>query len=332
MTRHGGKIARKHHYVPRWYLRGFLRYAEKPQLAVIDLARGSRFSCPPEGVAAERDFHTIDVEGHPPDALEKAFADFDNDAAAAVRRIVEASSIADRDAFTYVLNLMSLIAAKNPRMRDELVRFQSDLFRRLGEAITSRREVWESTLRAAHAKGELTHIRPESYDDVRDFIQRGEYEICVPQTRTLTLELEAQDGVLQALGARNWTLLRAPPKSPGFVTSDHPVCLIWTKRPAFANQPIGFGLAGTHVVFPLTKGLALAGSFEAAAREIDATADQVAHINGIVVGCAHRQVYAPTFDFEYDLGRLSNKVKRGRELLQDRTLREARAPVAAGEP
>jgi hypothetical protein len=55
--------ARKHHYVPQCYLKGFTRHRDDPKLFVIDAKERRCFRTSPANVAAERDFHKIDAEG-----------------------------------------------------------------------------------------------------------------------------------------------------------------------------------------------------------------------------------------------------------------------------
>ena len=310
-------VARKHHYVPQCYLRGFVRHPEKPRLAVLDMARRKMFETSPENVAAERDFHAINVEGHPPDALEQALSKFEGELAPAISRIVDAQSLTNDIDLNCVLNFIALLVVKNPRKRAQLIDFQADLWRKIAQLVSSDRKIWETTIKHAQAAGELRDISPVSYQAVRDFVTRGAYDVHVPTTQNLALELAAHDTVLRTLADRKWTLFRAPRESVGFITSDHPVCLMWSDPPRGALMPLGHGLAGTHVLFPLHKRLALLGSFEDTARTHDLSADGVARVNGAVIHHAHKQVYGPSLDFCYQLS-ASGKAKQGRNLLLDR--------------
>jgi hypothetical protein len=58
-------IARKHHYVPRCYLKNFSvrRKKGKPQVQVFDKKDGRAFPSAIDNIAAERDFNTVNVEG-----------------------------------------------------------------------------------------------------------------------------------------------------------------------------------------------------------------------------------------------------------------------------
>jgi endonuclease-3 len=70
-------VARRHHYVPKCYLKSFsIETAGEmdPRLYVFDAVERKSFRTRSKNVALERDFNTIDLEGHEPDAFEKAMA------------------------------------------------------------------------------------------------------------------------------------------------------------------------------------------------------------------------------------------------------------------
>jgi hypothetical protein len=95
---------RKHHFVPQFYLRGFV--GKEDQLFVIDRPSRRTFRTAPKNVAAERDFNRIDVAGMDPNAIEKALAEFEGKVAPALERVKTAKSLdnkKDRDA---VMNLI----------------------------------------------------------------------------------------------------------------------------------------------------------------------------------------------------------------------------------
>jgi hypothetical protein len=95
-------------------------------------------------------------------------------------------------------------------------------------------------------------------------------------------------------------LFRAPKGSTGFITSDHPMCLMWSdpaRRGGFYGP--GLGLAQTQLLFPVSSELALIGAFEAENDAIDADERLVAQINGSVILHAGRQVYARDSSFLY---------------------------------
>src|SRR5271163_3012576 len=146
-------IARRHHWVPQCYLKGFAKDPDKPQLFVIDGKERRTFCTAPANVAAERDFHRIEVEGYAPDALENSFSGFETDLAKALGRIISGRALNDEQDRAYLLNLKALIAIKNPRHRENMRRAQEHTARIIMDLVTSSPERLASQVRRAKADG-----------------------------------------------------------------------------------------------------------------------------------------------------------------------------------
>jgi len=159
---------------------------------------------------------------------------------------------------------------------------------------------------------------------MREFVEADRYRITVPTGRHLEMEMKAFETVLPFFFHRKWVLFRAPLGATGFVTSDHPVCLMWSdpeKRGKF--HPPGHGLRRTQVLFPISNELAVMGAFEAYEEERDAPDWLIAQINATVALHADRQIYARGSDFMYRMAH-NERIMRGNEFLADQ---ETLSPV-----
>jgi hypothetical protein len=281
------------------------------------MGRGKTFSASPENVAAERDFHAISVKGLPTDALEQEFSKFEAELAPAINRIVNVRAVKDRNDLNCILNFIALLAVKSPYRRAQNEEIAKDLVRHAAELAVADETVWEDHLRQAQIDGKLADISPENYQGLRDSVARGDYDLQIAREWHLGVELNALEPMVRSLAARRWSVLRAPPGSKGFITSDYPVCLTWSAEPPHTFYPPGHAVAGTSVLFPLHKHLALIGSFEGPSHSIQLEADKVAVVNGEIIRHAHKQIYGQAFEFDYRLPN-NDKIKQGRELLNDR--------------
>jgi hypothetical protein len=84
--------------------------------AVYDSVERKTFKTAPENVALEKDFNTIDIEGHEPDAFEKAMATIESDIGPALLRIAEVKSLKDEKDKELLLNLIALLHVRNLRL------------------------------------------------------------------------------------------------------------------------------------------------------------------------------------------------------------------------
>jgi hypothetical protein len=284
--------ARQHHFIPQCYLKGFTRKGSKnSRLHVVEIATGRTFETTPKKVGKERDFNRID--GLPAGDLDNKLSGFETQLAKALQKIATARNLEHEDSRIYLLNLIGMIGIRNPRHRETFRRFQEEISRSVLDIALDTPERWKAQMRKAAKAGHVPEETSVTYEQVKDFHERGAYKIEVSTTWHTQLEFGAIDKVLHLLFQRRWLLCIAPADSGGFVTSDHPVCLLHSdgKGPTFRN-PIGYGTANSSVIFPINRELAVVGTFEGNEGVRHASPKQVAYLNSVFCGYADRQVYS----------------------------------------
>jgi len=316
--------ARQHHYVPQCYLKGFVANREKPKLFVVDAKERRSFSTSPANVAVERDFHRIDIDGLAPDALENAFSKFEADLDQALKRIVTVRSIKDDNDRTLVFNLIGLMATKNPRLRESFRVACEHTAKIIMDLATSTPERWASQVRRAQKDSFIAVDADTDYKKMRDFVEREEYKVKTMTSMHLHMELQTFDKILPFIFNRKWILFRAPPKTTGFVTSDHPMCLMWSDLAQCGGPyPPGLGLRRTELLFPISNELVIIGAFEIENDEIDADDLLIAQINGSIILHSMRQIYARDSEFLYKMEH-NVDIMRGASLLDDQFFSRAK--------
>ena len=318
-----GNQARNHHWVPQCYLKGFAKSRSKnAKLFVIDAIERKTFQTIPRNVASERDFNKIEVAGVDPNHIESGYAHFEGQVDKALERLCANRQLCNAEDRNLILNLIALLAVRNPLMREHSRQFQERVLKQMMHLTVAKKERYEASLHRAKRDGDVSPEAELSYEAMCDFVERDHYTIEVSTTRHVEQELKLVDTVLPLLGARKWQLLRAPPSAGGFVTSDHPVVLLWSEpkdRGPFHSP--GFGLRGTEVIFPVSSELAMVGTFEGQANVVDVEPGIVAHVNGIIIAYSHRQIYARDDRFWYiqDPVPTPPVVRRGADILQHGT-------------
>src|SRR5262249_9106480 len=144
---------------------------------------------------------------------------------------------------------------------------------------TATKERWEGQVKQAREAGFLKNAANISYEEMRDFIQNRKFSIELRNEFHITSEFEGFEAILPTLFRRKWVTFTPPSKSGGFITSDHPVCLMYSD-PKMRNFPPGHGLAGTEIIFPIGRKLAAVGAIELNDGEFQLTEDGVAGVNG----------------------------------------------------
>lgn len=308
---------RNHHFVPQGYLRSFADgVGRQARLVVMDRVEGKVFRTKVRNIGAARDFNRVDVDGFDPNALETAFAEFEGPATTALRRIADSGSFTVEEDRILVLNLVALLAARNPRLRGRVGDFLTEVATKMARNMVTSGERWERITRAAREASDKAGDWPEfSYEDMREFIMSDGYEVVPNQTFQIGLEMKMVDTILRSLVPRKWSLLVADDEAGEFVTSDHPVCLLdLVGKPSGGFDGVGFGMSKTAVIFPVSRKLLLSGQFEGKDSVRKAGAIDVAQLNSQIIQRAERQVYAYDDTFAYFRW---DKLCRGSELISD---------------
>jgi hypothetical protein len=257
------------------------------------------FRTTPKNVASERDFNRVDVEGMDPNAVEKALAEFEGLVAPALERIKAAKSLSEKKDRDALMNLICALAIRNPRQRKTINEFVAEVAQRMLEVGLETEKRWQSEVAQMKAAGRWDENSKVSYEDIKSMITERRHTIEVAKEFNIAMEIEQHKPLLEHLGKRKWQMLVANKGSGGFVTTDVPVCLRWSDGQDHGMFSPGFGVNGTEVIFPISTNLALIGSFEGDESVADADIFTAGNINTIVIGNAHKQVYAHDYSFNY---------------------------------
>lgn len=313
--------ARRHHFVSQCYLKRFAvpRNKKKLQLHVFDRHEGRSYVCSTDDIGLERDFNRIEADGVAPDAVEAALADFESEADLALDRTNSAGTWQSDEDRECVLYLVALFAIRNPRARDLMGNFHERLFKQMMTASLATNERWDRLEKNARDAGYIPPEANVTYEEVKEALSSEKYRIELSNNEHLRTGFRLVEKVLPFLRMRRWVFLRAPPDSGGFVTSDHPVNLVWSDT-ARGNLRPGFGRKHTEVIFPLSTKLAVVGAFELEDGTRVVSDQMVEDINGTTIHFATRQVYARDLHFRYRLSD-DNGTRKASRLIDDHGFR-----------
>ena len=288
-------VARRHHYLPQSYLALFTDKGTKDgKFYVLEVKTGHKFRTSPINVAVEHDFNRVDINGYPPDVIENALEPAEQKAVQAIFNTVTKEEFPNDEDYNYILNLICLIAVRNPYLRNSFNRSREQLINIIGNMLVSDKKIFEHHIQKARESGKNT---PEkvSYEDAKRFMEEGNYKIEFFPEGNLRIELNTFDKILPLLGERVWSLIIAPPEGPEFICSDHPVSINYKSG---RGGPIGFGLRNTEVFFPLSRRAGFYGTFEDPLKKVVyAKPGNIATMNRRVAYNAERHVFSPLESF-----------------------------------
>jgi hypothetical protein len=138
--------ARRHHYVPQFYLRGFCKEPDHPRLFVVDTEKRTSFCTTPSNVAVELDFHTINNPGQPPDVIETKLAELEGAISAGLARIRASCSLQNDEDRALLFTFIALLLIKTPGMRHRISDAigKAEMYR--SQMMASNPKVWEKQM------------------------------------------------------------------------------------------------------------------------------------------------------------------------------------------
>jgi hypothetical protein len=171
------QIARHHHFIPQCYLARFTDTGTKDgMLCAFDFVASRYFRQKPKNVAFEVDFNRFEAEDQSPDALERAFGEFEGKAASVISAICRDGELPVDEEFSYVVNLICLLATPNPRLRNSMTLARRHAARIIGDLLVADRATYERQTAAARENG---FVRSEgvSYERMKEFIDKDDYQL-----------------------------------------------------------------------------------------------------------------------------------------------------------
>lgn len=292
--------SRQHHYIPKFYLKGFAKKPNKNgQLHLFDIQKRCWLPAThPKNLGTARDFNRVDIPGNPIDVLESSLSRFESEADRVLTEIRETKVMPKGNDLIALMNLVALISVRNPRVRESFRKSTIEVVEKISSLTLASKERFEDIVQRMKEDGK--DLPDVSYEDVLQFHKSGEYDITIKNQFFYPGEFGALDAVIRTLLDRKWSFVVAEPGSGHFVCSDHPVSLRWTDpklREGF--YPPGHGCSSTEVVFPVSKDIAIIGTFEGENRTVHVNGRIVATVNTILLTTCTRHLYSPADDFFY---------------------------------
>lgn len=308
--------ARNHHFIPQCYLKGFARNSSKnSKLLAVDFESKTAFGTSPKNVAVQRDFNRVDLDGLPIDALEHDYAQLEGCVAAALRAIEETKRFDDVAHLSSLINLIAILAVRTPKGRESRRRIAERIVKDSFRKNTASREAFDTHEDLTREQRQAANIPDFPYEIIKTYVDEDQYSLGLSTMHHIEQELPMYREIFPYLRDRQWRLWIAPADSGGFVTSDHPVGVVWQESRPDGSMP-GFASPNSSVSFPLSKTMAISGHYDVQGGTYIASREHVATINTVTICFADRQVYSEDERFEY---MLDGQIKKnsGTGLLND---------------
>lgn len=270
-------MTKKHHYLPRHYLRGFALPEEPERIWVLDKDDDRSYVTSVENAAAENYYYALpdDDGGQDTDSVEIFLANkIEGPAIEAIEKIREQAQFDKQDKMALVPYL-ALMHSRVPRYRE---RVQNAL----PEVMAKQRERWREFLEEAKKDGRISSDEAATFMALIRQAHNG-IETDIPQEFMVP---KLYDTVALAIWNMHWVFL-VRNRAPYFITSDNP--FVFTEGKGL-KPPDG------QIIFPISKHVVLWALWEARRDRFyqDANEALVAEVDGYILGNATRFVYSST--------------------------------------
>jgi len=295
-------IARDHHFIPQFFLGNFTPSGTKDDLLwVTDRKERKGFPGKPRNVGFQKDFYRADIEGAPPDIVERILGWFEGFAAPAVKHVLEQHSLPDRPEFDHLMELIGLLVIRVPAARQRVDRALDQILKKIVRQRFNNPQVLRTQFEKMRQEG-VQGIDYENmdYEELVRFAQNEDrYTISLDKEWFLGQMLQASVPAQKMVFDRNWTVFVADEDAGEFICSDAPVCLTWTDM-SRQDRVARLDEHGTDLTVPLGKRTALRGRYEPEQPAV-ARCDRkmVAHINIRTISSGKRFIYSSNRNFPW---------------------------------
>jgi len=280
--------ARKHHYIPRSYLGNFGNSNGKVfRINTIDIDNKNKFKTNVENVASEKDFYKLKTADDPL-VIEKFLSGIEGNTKRAINYIEKYQEIPNDDLFDYMINFIACLAVRVPKKRNQTEKTITDVYERVMALCLFDEKRWNTIIE--RVKKDNENLPNVDYKEVKKFFDEKRYKLDISQDYLVGNFLKMASTICDLLPSRNWGLVQSEcPR--GFITSDNPVILTWTKDHFMKNRPPGYGLLGTTVRLPITPQFLLIGTYEPLKKLSIFNIKQVAATNTLIKMYADRYLF-----------------------------------------
>ncbi|MGY1895503.1 DUF4238 domain-containing protein [Nocardia gipuzkoensis] len=239
------QVAKLHHTVPRFYLRGFADQRER--ITTVRLPGDKRYTQSIDKTAATNHFYSLDGHSDGRDAFEKALSDMEGDAASVITSIADGVWPLHEKQRTQLGYFLAMQSVRGPDQRRNLGHIAAQ-----GIRLEAQFSGHDGAQRWAKNRFGLD-LDEEQAAAMWERAVNPAGPLEVPSQMHIRHMVESAEKLLLYIVGRPWTLVRLNMRS--LVTCDAPVGLV-PRSDAEPEMGVGF-LTAWGITFPVTRKLGL---------------------------------------------------------------------------
>jgi hypothetical protein len=277
---------KRHHYISRFYLEGFTD--GEGLLRVFDRTDGVIRPQQPKDTTVIGHFYTFfDEQDRRRFELENLFGIVETRACTALKALISGERLT-RQQREYLSLFIAMTAIRTPSALEEARLVREKIHRaEMKLQVSSEQQAYSFVKNFLPPNTKEEKLRKFAAD-AYEMVSGDHFSVTVPQELARQMSLKQWAPAAEIIDNRDWTVVDAP-DGHEYISSDSPVVL--APLPGTDDQPLGFGSLHTHVLFPLSRKVALVMNGDGGRfRRTSVKPEQVQHFNLAVAADCYRFV------------------------------------------
>ena len=296
---------KRHHYLPKFYLNGFVDPDNKPYIWVYEKGNPTIKKATPRDIAVEKHYYSFTtLEGNKDsETFENILSIIEGHAAPIFEKVKNHQSL-DEEERVWFAAFLALTMTRVPNFRKNIEEATVQIVKKQNMIVASDRAWLKSKIEDLEREtGKKIEV---SVEDLQRFILSGQYDIKLDPQFSLRAISIAVD-IIPLFYKMSWSFLEAT-KDYKFVTSDNPIFYIDPTHNPKSFYGIGLANRNIELTFPVSKDLMFLGTWS---KEIEGykilNNKFVKELNRRTISSALRFVFSSQYSKE--LNRLVQKYK-----------------------
>lgn len=248
---------RRHHYLPVFYLKGFVDPHNEPYIWLYEKGNPDVKKATARHIAVKKDYYSLTTpEGNKDsETFENILAKIESRVSPIFRKIRNHKELNDQERWSFSF-FLAFIMVRVPNFRDNIEEVLGETAKRMNMILATDPRNFKAMIEKFEAdRGEKIGMPVEKF---RKFMAEGQYENRATPQFGLGMATKTAINLIPIFFGMNWTFLEATDDCK-FVTSDNPLSYVDPKHDP--NSFLGVGLLNknTEVTFPISKDLMLLG-------------------------------------------------------------------------
>lgn len=281
------------HYIPRFYLSGFVDPLNDPYLWIYDKQSTDVRKAGARDIAIQKRYYSFTTSTGKTDSesFEDAFAQLEGDTATVFKSISNMKSLDPKKRIIFA-TFLALMAVRVPSFRTNAEKAVEEILENIGRKIASNQKTFQSWIQ--RFKGETGTNIEMSLDTLRELFLQDNWKVKVDPQISLQMIPEIAESIARIFYDMNWCFLRAPGNHK-FITSDNPVFHLDPKRPLGLLHGMGILDRNIEVTFPVSRDQVFLGTWNGSKGYGTIDSPGVKAINRRMVIMALRFVFASQY-------------------------------------